>query len=214
MNSCLSLLRYYINAEYRNIAQSFALVLFVWIVAYIIYRVYPDMSRGDFNYLYWIFMMLLSINITLRSESHHGAEEHLFLYTCADPIYVLIAKILFNFVYLFVIGILFYGFFHLYFDAVMSFSIEYVGLIGMGALAISACLSFVTSINNYSSGQNTLISILALPLLIPVILILKSASDGIIMFSDVENTKYLTLISISFITIALSTILFPFVWRQ
>lgn len=214
MNGFLTLLRYNLNAEYRKIAQSMALVLFSWIVSYIVFRVHPDLQPMEFGFLYWIFLMLISINICLRAESHQGSEEHLFLFTCVDPIQVFSAKFFFNFLYLTIIGLLFYFFYLIYFSQQLSFSSDFIFTILAGSFSLSACLSFVATMSSYADGQNTLISILSLPLLVPVILILKSTTDEIILFNNVEYENYLTLFSMSFITVALSLILFPIIWKE
>lgn len=214
MNGFITLLKYNFSSEYRRVSQSMALVLFAWIVCYIIFKVHPDLENVEFGFLYWIFMMLISINICIRAESHHGTAEHIFLYTCIDPSTVFSAKFVFNFLYLILLGFLFYFFFIIYFGHQIAFNLSFLSVIAIGAFAISACLSFVATMSSYADGQNTLISILALPLLIPVILILKSTTDEIILFDNVEFANYLTLISISFATIALSIVLFPIIWKE
>ncbi len=214
LNSIITLLKYNINVEYRRYAQLGGVVLFSWIVCYLIYRVHPGMDVMEFGYVYWIFLMILCVNICLRIESHHGSAEHLFLYQHSEPNNVLVAKIVFNAMYIFILGFLFYIFFIIYFSSAIIFHLEFLLVLIVGSISLSASMSFVSAINSYAGGQNTLLSILALPLLIPVILILKSLTDEIFLNENIEYLKYLTLISISFITGALSLILFPFVWKE
>lgn len=208
------LLNYNLRSEYRKLSQTIALVLFSWIVCYIIYRIHPDLAALDFGYTYWIFLMLISINICLRAESMHGSDEHLFLYTCVNPSFVFAAKLIFNFFYLFFIGVLFYFFYVIYFNVQIQFIPSFLIAIAAGSLAISSCLSFVSTMSSYADGQSTLISILALPLLIPVIMIMKNITDEIVLFDNWEYSAFITLLSITTITIALSILLFPFIWKE
>lgn len=214
LNSIWTLLKFNISSEYRKYAQVAGLVLFSWIVCYLIYRVHANLEPTEFGFIFWIFLMIISVNICLRAESHHGSQEHILLYTMVDPVHVLLAKVLFNFFYLLILGVMFYLFFQLYFSATVPMYLDFFIVIASGAFALSSSMSFVSSISSYAGGQNTLMSVLSLPLLIPVILILKSLTDEIFLNENIEYVKYLTLFSISFITIALSLILFPVVWKQ
>lgn len=208
------LLIYHLRAEYKNMAQTLALALFSWIVCYILYRVHPELQAIEFAYTYWIFLMLISINICLRAESIHGSDEHLFLYLCADPIFVFLSKLVFNFIYLLIIGILFYFFFGVYFTGQITFIPSFILIILSGSLAISTCLSFVATMSSYAEGQNTLISILALPLLIPVVMLMKNITEEYILFGRWEYGAFSTLLSIILMTIGLSLLLFPYIWRE
>jgi len=84
----------------------------------------------------------------------------------------------------------------------------------LGALGIAGALSFISAIARYGAGQNTVLSVLSIPVLIPVILLLYNMGSSGMMGNTVGTSEYITILSISFISIALSMILFPFVWRQ
>lgn len=214
MKSIWSLLLYNIKTEYRVYAQSLSIILFSWIVSYVIYRLHPALQMEEFGFLFWTFMMLIGINICLRAETHHGSSQHLFLYTLVDPESMYIAKFLFNWLYLTVMGILFYGFFIFYFSPNIVFNSAMLVVILVGGFGLSGCISFVAAMSSYAGGQSTLVSILAVPLLIPIIILLKSATDEIILFNNLEYHQFLTLLSISLSLVALSVILFPFVWKE
>jgi hypothetical protein len=59
-----------------------------------------------------------------------------------------------------------------------------------------------------------LMSIMSIPLLIPAVLILNSICMSTAMGQTVEMSNILTLLGISLLSISLSLILFPFVWRR
>lgn len=214
MNSVKTLLLFHIKLEYRNYSNVLGLLLLMWIISYIIYRLSPQMEINTFNYLFWIVFLLLSVNITMRIENHQTDSEHLFFYSMVDPNDVIISRILFNFGYLGIISCAFYGFLYLYFSELDLFNLEYLGCLILGAFTISATLSFVTSIGRYAAGQNTIISILSMPLLIPVVLILYKLGTTISKGEEAEASSYLVLIGISLLSISLSLILFPFIWKR
>ena len=96
----------------------------------------------------------------------------------------------------------------------MPLVLDFVLAILMGALAISASLTFVSTISTYASGQNTLVSVLAIPLLLPIIMLLKGLSDEIILGETIEYAKFLTLGGLSAVSIAASVFLVPVIWKE
>lgn len=160
-------------------------------------------------------MLIISVSIALRTEYHQGQEQHIFLYTMLSPTTVFLSRLLFNISYLMIVGLSFYASLLLLFYPQITFGWSFVGLILLGAIGIAGALSFIAAIARYGAGQNTVLSVLSIPVLIPVILLLHGIGTGEMMSSgSIEITSYLAVLSISLISIALSLVLFPFVWRQ
>lgn len=214
MRSFWVLLRYHLRTECRSPSQMIAIGLLVWIVNYFIYRANPLLGMGEFSFLYWVFFMLIAINAVMRIEVHNDESEHYFLYTTCDPQQYYLAKLLFNILYLFMISIILYLSFYFFFSDQLTFQFSLFLLMLLGSVAVASCMTFVSTISHVARGQNTLLSILAMPILLPVILILKSASDEQLLLNSSSPAKYLTLTSIILITIALSLILFPTLWKR
>ena len=190
------------------------LVLLAWVIAYIVFRSMPEVNYRNVNFIYWVFVLLISINITMRMDSHSNENNRLFLYTMVDASSVLFAKVLFNFLYLFSIALLFYFSLLIFMSPNIFLSGEYIFLILAGAFVISTCLTFVTCIGSYNHGQTTLISILSLPLLIPTVLVLTDMGLSMVLGQKTDTNQYLALASISLISMALSIIFFPMIWKQ
>jgi ABC-type transport system involved in cytochrome c biogenesis permease component len=112
------------------------------------------------------------------------------------------------------LGIGFYLALYFFYAPQVSLSLDFVTLILCGAISIAAALSFTSAIASHLVGQNTILSILSIPILIPVILTLYQMSVGQVMQGSIEMSQYLTLFSISLLSIALSLFLFPMVWKQ
>ena len=214
MAEFFALIRYFFSIEFRNRSHIVALLMFAWIICYILYRVHPSLETTEFGYLYWLFLTLMSINVCLRSESHHAQEHRLYLYTLTDPVRLFLSKLVFNFCYLVFIYALFYFCFHIYFTEQVPFVLDFSLAIVMGAIAISASLTFVSTISTYASGQNTLVSVLAIPLLLPIIMLLKGLSDEIILGESIEYAKFMTLAGLSAVSIAASMFLIPVIWKE
>ncbi len=220
MSSFLLQLRTEFLIEYRSWSQSSAILLFVLVLAYVIYLIKPNLSDTpelvviEFSFIFWLFLMLISISIAIRTEGHNDAGEHIMIYTLISPLTAFFAKYFFNVMYLAIIGIGFYIALFIFYSDQIDLSFDFVLLILCGAISIAAALSFTSAIASHLVGQNTILSILSIPILIPVILTLYRMSVGQVMQGTIEMSQYLTLFSISLLSIALSLFLFPMVWKQ
>ncbi len=214
MSELISLLKYNFSLEFRNKTQVISLLLLAWIVCYILFKIHPSLESSEFGYLFWMFMTLLSINVCLRSESYNGQEIRLYLYTIVDPVLIYLSKVFFNSCYLFLIAVLFYLSFHINFTEQVPFEVNLIFVILIGAFAISSSLTFVSTVSTYANGQNTLVSILAIPLLLPIIMLLKGLSDEVILSESIEYLKYWTILGLASISIAASLLLVPHIWKE
>jgi heme exporter protein B len=220
MSSFILQLRTEFLIEYRSWSQSGAILLFVLVLAYVISRIKPGLSSTpelvitEFSFIFWLFLMLISVSIAIRTEGHSDDGEHILIYSLISPLTAFFAKYFFNVMYLALIGIGFYLALYFFYAPQVSLSLDFVTLILCGAISIAAALSFTSAIASHLVGQNTILSILSIPILIPVILTLYQMSVGQVMQGSIEMSQYLTLFSISLLSIALSLFLFPMVWKQ
>ncbi len=200
--------------EYRSWPQTLALILFMWTIAYVIYRIRPEISAQEFNFVFWIFLLIISINVAIRGDSHAGQSERLLLYTLVSPAVVLTSRMIFNVFYLIVVALTFYASMLLFFYPQIEFLPEYVVVICVGAGAIGSVLAFIAAISRHVQGQNTATSVLSIPLLIPVTILLNSIGGNLIMSNQLQGSKYVALSGITLLSIALSMLLFPYIWRE
>ena len=214
MKNLLYLLGLFIRREIRQWSHLLGLILLTWIVAYIVYRIIPAMDADLFNFVYWIFVLLISINATMRIESHNSPEEHMFFYHLAQPQEVFLAKWLFNTTYIFVVSSLFFLSLTLFFSEILGLSAAYFVVILLGSAAISSSMTLVTSLGFSSNGQNTLVSVLGLPLLIPTVLILSKAGSQIYNGLEVALVDIYSIFAIMLLSISASIFLYPIVWKQ
>ena len=186
----------------------------MWTLAYVISRIQPDLSIPHFNTIFWVLLLLVSVSVAIRTESHTSAETHLFSYHLVAPEIVLISRVIFNIIYLGFIASAFYLAMMFLFDGQIAFSLRYVKLILMASFSIGCVLGFTSGIAKHVSGQQTLLSILSIPLLIPVMIICHQVGGNVLMENDLQGGKYLILLGISLVSLALSIVLYPHIWKS
>ena len=158
-------------AEYRSWAETAGIVIFMWVLSYILFRIRPDLNLPEFNFILWVIFLLVSLNVAFKGANHHSSYERAYLYTVISPTTAFISRFVFNLIYLLITITAFYlSMIMLYFPQIF-FSFKYFLLIVVASFAIGSVISFVGVVARHATGQNTILSILSLPLLIPVVII-------------------------------------------
>ena len=86
----------------------------------------------------------------------------------------------------------------------------------LGSMGFATCLTMVSAIAAKAKNSTALMAVLSFPVLIPLILLLiklsRNAMEGLDRASSTD--EILTLLAINAITVAISYVLFPYLWRS
>ncbi len=209
-----------LRMEWRQrhaIGSVFLYVAAAVFVAYLGFRQMADIA--SWNALFWIIVLFSAFNAAARSFSTEVAGRRLYLYTLARPEAVIIAKFIYN---AFVLLVMVLASFIVYTLTLGSFALEEAHLPTLcavwilGSIGLSAVLTLVSALAAQSDQNIGLMAILGLPVILPFLLLLmrfsKNALDGIAW--SVNSTYAWQLLSVSLLSLALSYILFPYLWRE
>lgn len=173
-------------------------------------------ARVIFNSYYWVIVFFGATVAAGRSFLREGGRRHFYYYTLADPLALLISKLLYNLLLIYLISVLTYVMLTLFARTnVIVNPLPFVAAVLLGGLGLSAILTFVSALAARAGGSGTLMAILSFPLVIPLLRLLVTAgSFGIDEGStDVWQPIYL-MVAVDLLALAMGIILFPFVWRD
>ncbi|MCA1761651.1 MAG: heme exporter protein CcmB [Cryomorphaceae bacterium] len=186
-------------------------------VAYLGFKQVVDVQT--WNALFWIIVLFAAFNAASRSFSLENSGRRIYLYTLARPEAVILGKMLYNAFLLTVM--VFLGMF------------IYAGVIGiapledpdwlalgvalfLGGIGLAFVLTLISALAAQSDNNLGLMAILGLPVILPLLLILirfsKNAIDGIAWSAN--GTYALQLVALALLSLGLSYILFPYLWRE
>ena len=170
------------------------------------------------NALFWVILLFAALGAAGRGLPQESAGLRLYYYTVARPEAVILAKIAYNALLLLALalpGLLLYSL--LLGSPVQDWPL-YAASIALGAVSLATSLTLVSGIAA-RAGQGsggTLLAVLGLPVLVPVLLLLirisKNALDG--LTRDASQGPLLALLALNFIVVAVSYLLFPYLWRS
>ncbi len=200
--------------EFRQWQLLIGLFIFTALIAYVSFRIKPSIDTVEFTMLFWTFTLLIGINVAIRAESLLSTQESMWLYTLTSSAQFIAARVVYTVIYLLATGVSFYLFLILFYYPGLQFSLDFLLLIGIMSVVMGSCLSLLSAIAARTSGQNVLLSILSIPLLIPAVLLLSNISIELMMSLSMDFSKIISLLAISLLSIGAAIFLHPYIWRQ
>jgi heme exporter protein B len=206
--------------EWRNKSNLNSLVLYSVSTLFIIYLSLRQRNISGnpiiWHIFLWIIVLFTATQSIARSFLNERPGRQLFYYMIASPVNILLAKIIYNSVLLSILNLITFVLYSLIFQNPVQDLTLYILSFILGSISMSNILTLVSSIAAKTDNGMTLTVVLGFPLLIPVYLMLtklsKNALDGLDRSTSVD--ELLILLSINLISLTLSLILFPYVWRS
>ncbi|WP_164851243.1 heme exporter protein CcmB [Larkinella soli] len=168
------------------------------------------------NALFWIILLFTAINAIAKSFVQERAGRLLYYYTLASPQQIIISKILYNTILMVVLAGLGFSFYTLVMGNQVQDLPLFLANLLLGSVGFAASLTLVAGIASKAENSATLMAVLSFPVVLPLLLMLirvsKNALDG--LDRSVSLDEIGTLLAIDAIVLALSWMLFPYLWRS
>jgi heme exporter protein B len=184
-------------------------------VCYLSFVTLPE--KLTWNALFWIIMLFAAINAVAKSFLQESKGRHLYIYTLVSPSALIIAKTIYNsllMIGLTLIALLFYSF-------VFSFPpatdiLMYLIATILGSLSFATIFTMVAAIAAKAGNGGMMMAILSFPVIIPMLIVLikfaKNAIDGLDRSVNLDEIGLLLVINV--LVMAVSLLLFPYLWRD
>lgn len=168
------------------------------------------------NTLFWIIQLFSAINAIAKTFVQERAGRQLYYYTLASPQQIIIAKIIYNIGLMLMLSLLGFAVYAFVLGNLAQDWQLYLGSLLLGAVGFAASLTLVAGIAAKAENSATLMAILSFPVILPLLLLLlrvsKNAMDG--LERSASHDELLSILAIDAIVLALSVLLFPFIWKS
>lgn len=212
----LFLLRKEVVLEWRQRYAISGILLYVLSTVFIIYVAFQQVGPQLWNVLFWIIMLFASVNAVVKSFVQESGNRQLYYYQLANPVAVLLSKVIYNAALLLLIGLLSFAAMSLVVGNPVTELQTFALAVVLGSVGFSITFTFIAAIAAKADNSATLMTILSFPLVIPVLLVLVNLSAhsigllrGSMLAADVAM-----LIGIDLLLLGLGLVLFPFLWRD
>ena len=209
--------------DYRiELVQShlfFSLGLYLISSIYIIYVSFQPFGILDMESwisIFWIIILFGAITSISKSFFQESNKRNYYYYYLYSPDELILSKLIYNFIFLSLISLFTFGFFILLIGNVIVSTSFFLCLLVLGSFSISNCLTLVSAIGHQVKNNSIIISVLSFPIILPILLLLikiSKISSTEFSWNLVQDDIYL-LILLNIILLALTKILFTFLWRN
>jgi len=210
------IIKHEILLEFRQKFAIGGILLFLFSSVFVVDKVFVNIQVFTWNAIFWILFLFIAINSLLKSYSMFEQNRFMYYFSLYNPIELAIAKIIYNSSLLFLLGLLLFATLSvLTVQPVKAFDTFFSGLL-LASIGIGSSVSFISLISSKGQNSHILITILSMPVLLPTLLIMvkiTAVSVGIIEDSSL-STDFLILLGIDMLSVGLSLILFPYLWRN
>jgi heme exporter protein B len=219
LNEIKSLVTKDIMLEARQRYVINGILLYVVAIVFVSYLSFLHVNNIDaqtWNALFWVIMMFACMHAVSRTFVQESLNRQFYYFTLASPQAIILSKILYNGILVFVLSLLCYLAYILFMGSKAENNIMFLLCVLSGSFGISSILTLVSAISSRTNNNFTLMAILGFPLLLPLILILMKLSEFAINGTDwlTSLTYFLLILLIDAIGIVMAIVLFPYLWRD
>ncbi len=168
------------------------------------------------NTLFWIIILFTATNAIARSFLQEGPGKMLYYYALVSPQAFILAKIIFNTVYMLILAFTGLGLYWVVFGSFIADWPAFLLNLALASLGFSVALTLISAIAAKAGNSATLMAVLGFPVILPMLLIIirisKHTIDGLdwsIIIGDIG-----VLAAINLLLFSASLLLFPYLWRS
>lgn len=216
LTNLYTLIKKEFDLEFRQSHALWGVLLFAACTVFIVFKGFNTLGAFQWNVLLWIIVIFSGINAVAKSFVQENKETYLYYYTLFDPLELILAKLIYNFIFMMVIITLVVVLLTVFtIGPIIDWSLFIQGAV-LGALGLACIFTFIAALSGIDRGGTTIMSVMALPLVLPVILLLiKITAVSMQLMADTSiGSDLMILAAIDLMICALMLLLFPIIWRS
>tara|TARA_B100000795_G_scaffold3879_1_gene2666 strand:- start:13371 stop:14027 length:657 start_codon:yes stop_codon:yes gene_type:complete len=206
-----------IRLNWRERYALYSMLLYVVSTSYVAYLSFEGIiSDNSWIALFWIIVLFAAMNASLQSFKRELNEQALFFYTLAKPRAIILSKTIYNSGLLVFLTLISYCIYSLFLGNPITAHLSFILCIILGSSAIASTLTLVAAIASKTNNSSGLMAVLSIPLLFPLLLNLIKTSK-LCLNQDVyffAGSQLLFLALLNIVSVLLSYLLFPYLWRD
>lgn len=205
-----------ITLEWRSKYALNGILLYVVSTVFVCFLSFKSTPPLVWNALFWIIMLFAAINAIAKSFMQESKGRLLYYYQLSSPVAIILSKIIYNIALMLFMASIAFIFYNIVFDNPIEDIPLYLLSVFIGAISFSTVFTMISAIAAKAGNNATLMAILSFPVIIPLLILIiklsKNAMDG--LDRSVSLDEIGVLCAINAIVIAVSLILFPYLWRD
>jgi len=202
--------------EWRSKYAINGILLYVVSTVFVCYQAFKSVDTFVWNALFWIILLFASINAISRSFIQESSYRQLYYHTLVSPRSVILSKIIYNTLVMLVLSIIAYAVYSVTFKQAIGDPMLFTSAVLLGSMSFASVFTMISGISAKAGNNSTLMAVLGFPIIIPLLIVLIKLSNNALTGLDrgISSGEIFVLLAINVITITISLLLFPYLWRD
>jgi len=212
----LTLFKKELLLEVRQQYSFYGILLYIAATIFVLYLAMGQPEASVWNGLFWMIQLFVCVNAVAKSFLAESRGRMLYFYSIAGSVDFIIAKLLFNIVFMVVMSLISWILFSILLGNPVTNSLKFLGINILGGVSLGLVFTFLSAIAARAQQNAVLMVIMGFPVIIPQLMLLMRVSN--IVFGEVVQGGLLQIILLlsllDVLVIVLAAILFPFLWKD
>jgi len=202
--------------EWRSKHAINGILLYVVSTVFVCYQSFKSVDTLVWNTLYWIILLFAAVNAISRCFIQETGSRQLYYYNLIDPRAIILAKIIYNSLLMLILSGTAFLIYALIFQNQAANTGAYLLAIFLGSMSFATVFTMVAGISAKAGNNSTIMAILSFPVVIPLLIVLIQLSQQAVAGEALTESwgDVGVLLAINIVTIAISLLLFPYLWRD
>lgn len=201
--------------EIRQQYSFYGILLYIVSTLFVLYLSLEAPEPRVWNGLFWVIQLFICINAVAKGFMQESRGRWLYYYTLAHPIHIVLAKLLFNTLLMAIMSLISLILFRLFLGNPFADGLKFLGIVFLGGCSLSLVFSFLSAIAAKAQQNAAILAILGFPIILPQLILLLQISAT--QFTDQPTDSAVSIglmLGLDALVILLTTILFPFLWKE
>ncbi len=216
MHRVFTIIQKDIRLEWRQKYSLYGLLLYVVSAVFAIYMLQESPEGEVWNALYWLIILFVAVNAVAKSFLQESRHRNLYYYSLHHPRDIILSKLIYNVVLMMGMSLVAWFLFLVLLGNPAMQPIRFLLLVFSGGFSMALLFTLLAAIAGRAGGNSALIAILGFPLVVPQLILLSDLSRPLFTPMAVTNwwTFFGVLLLLDALIVALSLLLFPYLWKD
>ncbi len=212
----LTLVKKDLLLEMRQQYAFYGVLLYIVSTVFVINLMMGKPEDKLWNALFWVVQLFVAVNAVAKSFMQESRGRLLYFYSLVHPRYFIAAKLIYNIILMLVMSLIALGCSIMLLGNPVAKPGYFVGVVLLGGVSLSLLFTMLAAIAAQANHSAALMAIMGFPLILPVLMLLANISMPafLTVFQPGLPKMFWLLAGMDFLVIALSMILFPFLWKD
>ncbi|MFY0253648.1 heme exporter protein CcmB [Chitinophaga sp. 30R24] len=205
-----------LTLELRQQYALYGVLLYIVSTVFVINLMMGRPADKIWNAMFWVIQLFVVVNAVAKSFMQESRGRMLYFYSLVHPRYFIVAKLIYNIVLMTIMSLISLVCSVVFLGNPIVNPLYFLGMVLLGGTSLSLLFTMLAAIAAQANHNAALMAVMGFPLIMPVLMLLAnlSLSAFITVYQPDLIKTFLLLAGMDVLVIALTLILFPFLWKD